>query len=425
MASGLFMLGGVVGSMALGLSSLAAPLTTDLEMYEWRSSISGSFETGRIYRARLSPEVFDGFRSFPLDLRVVDREGVDWPGLVWSRSDLSGVVPVRHTLLNRTDVTVDPGFTVKEFQIEPGRDELIPIHNRVIVQAGSTEQLRRVEVWGGPHHDKLVLLGSGFVVEQKSPAPLRNRAIDYPDSRWPLVVVRVFNDVRHPEAVLDWRSTEIVRVDRDDADHEHVDLKRMEAPADEIPVDGVAAMFLDAGSRNRPLLYLTFESNATEFAIPLRVFGRNDATNKWRWVADGGIHHLDGTEQNRVALAKSDYRFYKIEFYYHDQKLPRIKNVAASAMPYYLVFEAMSENKPYLFFGAPRYNLDMVHPLRRAAAGNLPAEEEATLSKRHTNPMRVASTLSDYRNTLMRFGLGVVVLLVAIFTVRVIRRRYF
>jgi len=425
MASGLSMVGSLFGSMVLGLSGFAATLPADLELYEWRCSISGSFETGRIYRARLSPEVFDGFRSFPLDLRVVDREGTDWPGLVWSRSDLSGVVPVRHTLLTRVDTTVNPEFSVKEFQIEPGRDGLIPIHNRVIIQAGSSEQIRRVEIWGGPSDDKLVLLGSGFVVEQKSPAPVRNRAIDYPDSRWPLVVVRVFNDTRHPEAVLDWRSTEIVRVERDDADHEHVDLKRMEVPVDDPPVDGVAAMYLDAGSKNRPLLYLTFASEATEFAIPVRVLGRNEVTNKWRWVADGGIHQLDGAEQNRIALAKSDYRYYKVEFYYHTRKLPKIKNVAAAGMPFYLVFEAVSDKKPYLFFGAPRYDLDMVHPLRRVDAGNLPVEEEASLSKRHTNPMRVASTLSDYRNTLMRFGLGVIVLLVAIFTVRVIRRRYF
>lgn len=421
----LSIVGGFVGSMALGLSGMATVMPADLEMYEWRSSISGSFETGRIYRARLSPEVFDGFRSFPLDLRVVDRDGVDWPGLVWSRSDRSGVVPVRHTLLTRIDTTVGPGFTVKEFQIEPGRDGLVPLHNRVIVQAGSSEQVRRVEVWGGPNHDKLVLLGSGFVVEQKSPATVRNRAIDYPDSSWPLVVVRVFNDMHHPEAELDWRSTEIVRVDRDDADHELVDLKRMEAPVDDPAVDGVATMYLDAGSKNRPLLYMTFASDATEFAIPVRVFGRNDVTNKWRWVADGGIHQLEGTEQNRISLAKSDYRYYKVEFHYHTQKLPKISHVAAAGMPFYLLFEAKSETKPYLFFGAPRYDLDMVHPLRRVDAGNLPVEEEATLSKRHTNPMRVASTLSDYRNTLMRFGLGVVVLLVVIFALRLIRRRYF
>lgn len=410
--------------LAFAQGGSVASLPADLEMYEWRCSISGSLDTGKIYRARLSPEVFDGFRSFPLDLRVVDRDGADWPSLVWSRSDLSGVVPVRHTLLNRADAPLDPGFTVKEFQIEPGRDGLIPVHNRVIVQAGSTEQVRRVEVWGGPDADKLVLLGAGFIVEQKSPAPVRNRAIDYPDSRWPLVVVRVFQDVRQPGTALEWRSTEIARVERDDVDHERVDLKRMEHPAGEPQAEGVMVLYFDAGAKNRPLLYATFESDEMEFAVPVRVFGRNDPTNKWRWVADGGIHQLEGTKQNRIALSKSDYRFLKFEFYHQAQKPPKISHVTAAAMPFYLVFEAASDEKPYLFFGAPRYDLEMANPLRRVDARNLPDDQEVDLSKRHTNPMRVASTLSDYRNTLMRFGLGVVVLLVAIFGVRVIRRRY-
>jgi hypothetical protein len=295
----------------------------------------------------------------------------------------------------------------------------------VIVNAGAREQVRRIEVWGGPSRDKLVLLGAGYLVEQKTPAPVRNRSVDYPDARWPVVAVRVFADARASDQVLEWRSTEIARVDRDDSDHEIIALKRMEPPADEPPAEGVAVFHLDAGARNRPLLAMTFASDATDFALPVRVFGRNETTNKWRWIADSGIHHLEGHEQNRIPLAKADFRYLKLEIHHAGQPLPKLKHLAASAMPHFLVFEAKGDDKPYLFFGAAHYDLDMGNPLRRVDASLFPKEQEAELSKRHTNPMRVAGSLSDYRNTLMRFGLGIVALLVMLVGIRLIRRRYF
>lgn len=402
----------------------AAAWPSDLEQYEWRSALGGSFETGRVYRARLTPEIFDGFRSFPLDLRVIDRSGEEWPSVIWSRADRSSITPLRHADITPVDEPAREDFAVRVFQVQAEADGTVPLHNRVIVNLGPREQVRRIEVWGGPSREKLVLLGAGFLVEQKTPAPVRNRSVDYPDARWPVLAVRVFADTRSPESTLEWRSTEIARVDRDDSDHEIIMLKRMEPPADEPPAEGVTAIHLDAGARNRPLLAMTFASDATDFALPVRVFGRNETTNKWRWIADSGIHHLEGHEQNRIPLAKADFRYLKLELHHAGQPVPKLKHLAASAMPHFLLFEAKSDEKPYLFFGAAQYDLDMANPLRRVDASLFTKEQEAELSKRHTNPMRVAGSLSDYRNTLMRFGLGIVALLVALVGIRLIRRRY-
>ncbi len=411
--------------MAAHGDSLAAQLPDDLELFDWRCAIHGSFETGRIYRARITPEIFDGFRSFPLDLRLIDKDGTNWPSMVWSRSDSSSVVPVKFVPFDPAPVSGSEPFVSREFQIESLAEGAIPAHNRIIIQSGSREQVRRVEVWGGLVRDKLELLGSGFLVEQKLPAPVRNRTIDYADSRVPFISVRVFPDTRQSDTTLEWRSTEIARAEYDDSDHESVELEKMDAPDNEPSVDGVTTLYLDAGARNRPLLYVSFSSDASDNAIPMRIFGRNASTNKWRWVADAGIHQLDGHERIRVPLAKADYRYLKVEFHHYGQKPPRIKHLAAAAMPHYLVFEARSNQKPYLFFGAPRYDLNMGYMLRRVDPASLSNEPDASFSRRQPNPMRVAGTLSDYRNTLMRLGLGVVVLLVAIFGVRILRRRYF
>ena len=132
------------------------------------------------------------------------------------------------------------------------------------------------------------------------------------------------------------------------------------------------------------------------------------------------IDRYEGAEE-----AKADFRYLKLEVYHYGQPMPKLKYLAASAVPHFLLFEATSDDKPYLFFGAAQYDLDMANPLRRVDASLFTKEQEAELSKRHTNPMRMAGSLSDYRNTLMRFGLGIVVLLVALVGIRLIRRRYF
>lgn len=415
----------VVGTVAAVLAAPApAALPAELELFEWQCELLGRFQSGTVYRARLTPEVFDGFQSFPLDLRLVDQEGVAWPALVWSRPDRSSVEPVRMTEVSFSEAAGGEDFAAREFFVEADRSGEAPVHNRVMVHAGSREQARRVEVWGGPDRDRLALLGAGFLVEQKTPAPVRNRFIDYPDARWPLVVVRVFRDARQPDLALDWRTTELMRVDHDDHDHDIVPLKRMDTPADEAPADGVTSFFLDAGVRNRPALYMTFSSEPTGFAVPVRVFGRNTGTNKWRWVVDGGLHHLDGHEQNRIPMGRADYRYYKVEFHHQAEKAPKVRHFAAAVLPHHLLFEARSDRKPYLFFGASRYSLDMANPLRRVDPASIDTDRDAEFGKRRVNPMRVAGTLSDYHDTLMRLGLGIVVLLVALVGVRMLRRRY-
>ena len=347
-----------------------------------------------------------------------------WPSVVFARPDRGGIEPVRITPRGRTEVVHDPGYTVKEFSVEALRRGTPPVHNRVMVQLGGADFIRRVEVWGGNEVNNLVLLGSGFLIEQKLPAPVRNRAVDYPDSVAPLVVVRVFNDARNADASLEWRATDIMRVLRDDADHEKIDLKKLEVPESEPIPPGVLVLHLDTGAQNRPLLYLDIEISGRDYAYPVRVFGRNHPTNTWRWVADGGVHDIAGQQQKRIALTKSDFRFLKVELYHYTEKGPKVSDMTAGAIPHYLVISPQSEKKAYMYFGSPRYQLPLSGFSRGITAESLQEMKDVSIARRHVNPTRVASSLQAYGTTLMRFGLGIVILLVTVVTIRIVRHRY-
>jgi len=400
-------------------------MPSNLDDYEWRCRINGSFQTGQTYKVLLPEDVYDGCRSFPLDVKVVDADGMAFPVIIWARTARSGIDPVRSVSRGAPSLSEQHGFTMREFTIESAfTGDAKPVHNRITIQVGGTEYIRRAEVWGGEDVNNLTLLGSGFLIEQKLPFPVRNRAIDYPDSTVPLVVVRVFNDAQNAQVPLDWKVTEFMKVTVDEQDHEQVNLTFMSEPEGGEEREGVLFSYLDTGAENRQLLYLDVETSEQEFAVPVRVFGRNDVSNNWRWVTDSGIHDIAGRKQTRIVLPRSDFRYLKVEFYHYEQKSPRIANITAGAVPYYLVFTALSEQKAFLYFGSSRYQLPMNEMSRSMSRRSISDAEEVSLSRRHVNPTRVASSLNQYGRTLLNLGIGVVVLLGAIVTVRIIRHRF-
>jgi hypothetical protein len=409
-----------------GVTDAAEP-PEPLDQYAWRASLGGGHETGKLYRARLTEDLYDGFQSFPLDLLVADRDGVEWPAMVWAVVDTTRIDPVRATQRHRIEVEQSSAFTVKEFRIEPDpRTGEIPPHNRVIVQLGGGPHVRRAEVWGGEEVERLVLLGSGMLIEQKAPYAIRQRAVDYPETVLPLVVVRVYGDAGDSDAEVVWRSTEIVRRVADEGYGETFAVRIIEPPEGEPPgVPGTHRVYLDTGSRNRPLLALVFDVALERAALPVRVFGRNEVTNTWRWVADGGLHDMEGHVQREIALPRAGYRFLRVDLMHPpEREVPRIRSVEATAQPHDLVYRAETAGRAHAYFGSPRYGLPAGSFARGLDQQAWHRAEESEPGRRQSNPSRVAKSLEDYGSTLMVTGASVIALLVAIFTVRFIRQRW-
>jgi hypothetical protein len=62
--------------------------------------------------------------------------------------------------------------------------------------------------------------------------------------------------------------------------------------------------------------------------------------------------------------------------------------------------------------------------LSRRLAEGIDQAREAGFSSRQTNPARVADHLDAYGRTLIRLGLGVVILLVGVGAIRMVRHRW-
>ena len=97
----------------------------------------------------------------------------------------------------------------------------------------------------------------------------------------------------------------------------------------------------------------------------------------------------------------------------------------AEVIPHYLFFTVHSDEKAYLYFGSSLYLLPAAELSSRVNAGMMDDSEEISLSKRRSNPARVADSLNQYHFTLLKLGAGVLALLATLVVVRMIRNWLF
>lgn len=411
-----------------GLGAMAsdgAGMPGELAEFDWRARISGPLQTNLMHKIRLPGDVFDGMRSFPLDVRVVDDAGEVWPSMIWVRQERESVMPVGLRPVGDLKTDKANGALVRRFRVEPDRiTGEMPRHNRVILAARGVDFMCRVEVFGGASEEALTRLGGGMIIEQAVPPALRIRAVDYPETRVRMLEVRVLPDDR-PEAgtPLDWRSTEVVHaVEPEDA----VDLfmpEVLDRPEDEPPGEGLQ-VFLSTGARNRPLYFLELDPVDFEGVMPVRISGRNEASAKWRWITDGAVVVLAGLRQTRIELNRADFLLLKVEFLVDDADVD-MRVSAAGGVPHYLMFIPKSDQRAYVYFGSERYQLPQASFVRGVDAESVANAKEAELARRQINPAQMVELLDRYWRTMLILLLAVVGSLVVVLAIRLARRRYF
>lgn len=69
----------------LGLTVISAA-AEDMPVTEflWRQAVQGEIVSGRLYRAKVSDQIFDRCQAFPVDVRIMESSGRDWPFFLWS-----------------------------------------------------------------------------------------------------------------------------------------------------------------------------------------------------------------------------------------------------------------------------------------------------------------------------------------------------
>lgn len=390
--------------------------------FNWRQSIEGGLESGALYRLRLPPEVFDGCKMFPADLRLLDQAGAEWPFYLWTPSEEGGEIPRQATLLGQTVITSGPHRVELDLRVEPRGREATPRHDRVIVQTSGRDFLRRVEVLGSADGTDWQPMGAGFLVDQSAPQQIVNRVVTYPPTDLPFLRLRIHPDAKGGAETLDVPHVAVALLETAAVELDEVPIELLSVPAEEQKA-GVQVLIGDAGVRNRPLRHLRVEAEGGHFALPVKVYGRNAETNRWRWIADGGVQRWGAQVRDEIQVKGTTYRFFKVELYHYENPPVDVRRVTGAAVPHTLVFRAGGGAAPFLYYGGvglslPRYDLQRETPPRRAAEA-----VEVRLGQQQINPQRLARGLQSYGHWLTMMAAGVVALLGVVVIVHFVRRR--
>ena len=327
--------------------------------FEWRQPLRSGLAQGGLYRIVVPPEVYDGSRMFPSDLRIINENGVQWPFYIWTPAGSVESQAVQAQLLNASTAE---RYVRQDVQIKPdARTGARREHSQVIVKTPGSDFIRRVEVYGSEDAKEWSLLAMGYLVDHSRDVHVSNNSIRYPVSTFPHLQVRVYPNARDATETVTLQGVFVMATEEKLGESEEIDLAGLDVSGDDLK-EGCQVLVFDIGARNRPVEKLAVRAREREYARCIRVFGRNEDTNTWRWVADGEIHRIGKDIQDEVVLRGSAYRFLKIElFHYDDAPLGKVE-VAARAVPRYLVFEAQGGMEPQLYYGSaaalsPRFDL--------------------------------------------------------------------
>ncbi len=181
----------------------------------------------------------------------------------------------------------------------------------------------------------------------------------------------------------------------------------------------IQTIFFDAAHRSVPMRRIEFTVETPQFARPVKIFGRDSATNQWRWMADGALHRMEGQERNFVKLPNVGFRYLKVEIFNYEEPELTVTTARAYAEPQYILFRPASDLRAWLYFGADLYTLprfELRHTTTRDQIANaIPAEFAA----RERNPYHINHEIWRYAKLLLIATLSIA----AILTLGIISKR--
>jgi hypothetical protein len=404
----------------LALTAAAAP-PPGVGDFEWRQPIRGPAAARTLFRLEVEPGLYDGARAFPSDVRVLDESAAAWPFFVWSapRGDALKGWPVE--LLNTSVAEGRDRYLRVDARVrDRGGGDLR--HDRIVVRTAGSDYIRRVEVLGSEDGSSWHKLGAGYLVKHPQAEQAGNRTVTYPPSTFPHLQVRIFPDARDATAEVSLQSLDVMLKTPVPAPSARLEASFAEEKDGKAPA-GVQTIVADGGCRNVPAERLLLSAGGGDFVRPVRVHGRNDPTNTWRWVGDGAVYRIGAQVSESVPLRGASHRFYRIEILNGDDPPLRVRGVALERQPHYLVVEAGQGGSPRLYFGsaaaeAPRYDLRQRVGDKAVAAAPL-----RDLGRREPNPAYAAHRPPRFGKWLSAAAVGAASALVIAVVLNMARRR--
>jgi hypothetical protein len=349
------MLSGLLLAAALSTYSRAAEIAGRFELCR---PLEGRPEKGAAGRLRIPGDVFDQARSFPADLRILDDEGTQWPFFITTPVDRTLSEKRIPQILNKAFVGgQEPHW---EFDLVLPEKDRLAGHNRLEISTSGSDFVRRVEIFRDAEKGARAHLASGYLISFPGTRDARNQTVSYPDSDVARLHVQIYTSAKNATEQFDVQSASIYCLNKISAERESVPAVRCPVPAKETD-ERVQTFILDAGFKNRPVEFITFDVAGTSFVRCVSVYGRNVENEPWQHAGGGGIHRLEKDVATTIHVQTAS-RWLKVDIRQDDNLPLDIRDIRLEAVPRYLVFEAASMLPARLCFRgwdipAPRYDL--------------------------------------------------------------------
>ncbi len=315
--------------------------------FEWMRPIIGDVQTGRIFRVAIPPDVYAQCDSFPHDIRIFDDRNAQWPFFLQSRPP-----KLAHTVLSAESVNAawvegNERYFRIDLAVERQADALRTRHGRVSVHSTGQDYVRRVEIYGSDDQTAWGLLGKGYLVSVHDPRRIEENAVDYPESDFPHLQVRVYPNTRDARETFD-----IIRVLLQIERTEEIPTYRLHAQTIPTPssdlVDEAQVLVLDLGYEHHPVEAVRLQASGGDYMRHVVIHTRDHADAPWRFGGAGDIHRIGSSVKDEIPVRREG-RYIKCEIYHYDDAPLTLDVIEAHAIRDYLIIEAQSDRPSVLY----------------------------------------------------------------------------
>lgn len=345
----------VISMLLMGIFS-SAEAKEEVVPYEYVQYITTDLQPGTVYQFPVTPEIFDGCKSFPRDLQVMGAGGISWPYAVHESvpSHNLTVLPSRKISDGTVSNQVDVMFV--EYQLFPSRLSSRGLsHNQVTVRTSGASFRRKATLWQRyTETQDWKPLGGGTLMNFGEGTAVGLQRISYAPSRAPFLRVEVHADPAIDQDIVKVLKVNVGFADNNDRYTEWMALPSLNwSPAERLSSrPGWSEMELDTGFRSLPVERMVFEIANETFSRAVQIHGRNNSSNSWRKVGDHAIYRLGGQEQIEIRLRHCRYRWLKIESLDREQGPLKIEGIRAYHVPRTVYFQAYGAGKGLLRYGS-------------------------------------------------------------------------
>ncbi len=340
-------------SVLSAASAAAAPSD-----FSWRQEILDRPVSGRMARAQVTAETWDGCEWAPeRDLRIYDANGTEWPFFMWIEPGDAKEVAIPATRINEVEVQ-----GMRQFELELG-DAAAKGHDKIRVVFDGKDYMRRTEIFGRESEaDAWGLLGAGFLVRIPKAPPVKEDIVAYSRSTFKHLMVRVHPDPRRPEEIVPSPASETmpVRSEGRPEPRDEIALSPCDGSGGKEKQKGIQLLEFDSGLAV-PLREIEIRADG-EYSRDVRIYCKRHQTNGWQWAGSGRISRIGDAEFARIPVDSAPAVRWRVDVEQLDDA--PLENVRATgrAARTWLVFEAKSAAPAHVYFGdseatRPRYDI--------------------------------------------------------------------